>query len=395
MKRPGNGWWVRSFIFLAVLFGAVASAASLPEPATDADYRSYPSAWARLGQVLFYDRVLSGTYRVSCATCHHHDRGSSNGARLDGREETVGDALATGGHEAYNALKPSARAAPTLFNLGAHEFKTLFLDGRVSEVDGTFASPVGSELPKGLRDILAVQALFPTITGDELVGTVDNDLKAAARDSNRAVWDVLVARVRDLPEYVPLFTAAFMDVHSASDISIDHIANALSAFVGSEWRSDGAPFDRHLRGEDGALSGQQIHGMALFYGEASCAKCHSGTFQTDHQFHASAILPPKIVDDVQKTDVRFLFGRFNVTGLLSDVGKVRTPSLRNVARTPPYGIAGAVDGLAEVLDHHHGQDLPPRDRAALVAYLESLTDPKALRGRLGKPHSVPSSLALD
>ena len=45
---------------------------------------------------------------------------------------------------------------------------------------GGFISLVGDRLPKGLADVLAVQSLFPTVTGDELIGVVDNDIKTAS-----------------------------------------------------------------------------------------------------------------------------------------------------------------------------------------------------------------------
>ena len=63
------------------------------KPLTDADFRKYPEAQVRLGQLLFYDRVLSGTYRVSCATCHNHDRASSNGFLLPGRKALEGEVM--------------------------------------------------------------------------------------------------------------------------------------------------------------------------------------------------------------------------------------------------------------------------------------------------------------
>ena len=68
------------------------------------------------------------------------------------------------------------RNAPPLFNLGAREFTTLFHDGRV-EVDpdhGTgFNTPAGDDLPTGLDNVLATQAMFPVTSGTEMAGQVD------------------------------------------------------------------------------------------------------------------------------------------------------------------------------------------------------------------------------
>ncbi|MEE9375787.1 MAG: cytochrome-c peroxidase, partial [Rhizobiaceae bacterium] len=163
-----------TLIGVCLLLTGVVLSAELPKPIIDQDYRNYSTPQIKLGQVLFYDRVLSGTYRVSCATCHNHDRGSSNGFRLDGKDTaTGGDDLAINGLAVYDALKPSSKHAPTLFNLGAKEFTVLFLDGRVArDKKGNLISPSSGQLPSGLRDVLAVQALFPAVTGDELIGKV-------------------------------------------------------------------------------------------------------------------------------------------------------------------------------------------------------------------------------
>ncbi|MFD0917682.1 cytochrome-c peroxidase [Pseudahrensia aquimaris] len=394
------------------------SAQTLPMPVSEQEYRPVEPAKARLGQMLFYDRVLSGTYRVSCATCHNHDRGSSNGYRLDGAPEMTFDEMATNGVSPWAPFAPSSRHAPALFNLGAYEFDTLFSDGRVQLKDGQLIVPPEAKLPDGVTDVLAAQSLFPTITSDELTGTQGSDL---AQSNHSAIWDALVARVADLPDYTPFFNAAFDDVAASQDIRIDHIANALGAFVASEWRSDNAPFDRYLRGDATALSMQQQRGMKLFYGEAGCNVCHSGSFQTDHGFHAAFLTAPQHKSEAEKGDRPRWLGRMNVTGDAKDLMKVRTPSLRNVARTAPYGLAGQYETLEELMRVHAGgfdavkigsyrpadsdteMDIRVRrvERASLeeqkdlIAFLESLTDEAGLAGRLGKPEAVPSSLAID
>ncbi|MEL7274698.1 MAG: cytochrome c peroxidase [Pseudomonadota bacterium] len=420
---------------LAFGLGGWAFAGSTPSPVKESDYRSYPEAQVQLGQKLFYDRVLSGTFRVSCATCHNHDRAGSNGVPLPSVVLEKPDDFATGGLPLYDALKPSTRHAPALFNLGATEFTRMFSDGRVVETPrGLFAH--NSVLPGGLKDVLAAQALFPAVTGDELVGSVDSEVKEAASRGQDAIWEALAARVRDLPDYWPLFEAAFPDLEKPEQITISHIANGIGAFVGTEWRADSAPFDGHLRGDKAALSGQQVRGMALFYGKANCSSCHSGPFQTDHGFHGTG-MPLWRFDEPFDTSedgkiLPPLPGRGRVTGKVEQRYHFRTPSLRNVAATAPYGWAGSHENLADfVADHMQPEGVatafvaqriggfsPPDDLAKIVdrlesaitikpvslspaeqddllAFLDALTDKAALKGRLGKPDDVPSSLALD
>jgi len=418
---------------IAVIFPWSVWAGDHPPPLQDSGYRSFPPDQIKLGQLLFYDRILSGTYRVSCATCHHPDRASSNGLRVDRKPSVREDLLAVNGLPVYDALKPSAKHAPALFNLGAREFTVLFGDGRVSRrLDGSFVSPAGSELPKGLRDVLAVQALFPAVTGDELIGRVDNELKDIRRLGHRPVWNALAARLGDIPDYWPYFRAAFPKLASRDQISIVHVANAISAFVATEWRSDNAPFDAWLRGNTAILSESQMRGMELFYGKARCASCHSGPFQTDHDFHSVATPLWSAVEDGLAADKDFHRDRFSQTGDDRDRFRRRTPSLRNVEWTPPYGHAGSFADLSEMLRAHldppaglssfvqrrmkgkrvpvrtaalvqemskrnelEPVDLTDQDFSDLIAFLHALSDEDTLPGKLGRPDEVPSALALD
>ncbi len=419
-------WLIGFWLVSAVLaFGE-----ELPKPIQDGDYRTYTSAEIKLGQLLFSDRILSGTYRVSCATCHSFDRASSNGFRLDGMVPVEGDDLAINGLPLYDVFKPSAKHAPTLFNLGAKEFTVLFSDGRVArKKNGQFIAPAANELPDGLRDVLAVQALFPAVTGDELVGNVENEISAVAHLGNAAIWAALTKRVQDLPDYWPYFQAAYPRLKRRQEISIVEIANAISAFVGSEWRSDQSPFDAYLRGDDSALNAQEKRGLKLFYGAAQCSDCHSGSFQTDNQFYFAPNSFWRF--DVEKNERTgdINLGRYKVSGKENEKFKIRTPSLRNVARTAPYGHAGGVESLRKMISLHleperalqemqsdivrlgltedvsnASQNLKYKGKVDLrsdivindlLAFLEALTDKKSLTGRLGKPKDVPSSLVLD
>lgn len=422
-------------LFCVLGLSGWAFAGSLPQAVTDSVYRSYSDAKVKLGQKLFYDRALSGTYRVSCATCHNHDRAGSNGVPLPSAVLEKPDEFATGGLPLYDALKPSTRHAPALFNLGAKEFTKMFSDGRVAAGESGLSAH-DSVLPKGLSDVLAAQALFPAVTGDELVGSVDSEVKEAASQGQAAVWEALAARVRDLPDYWPLFEAAFPSLDGPEQITISHIANGIGAFVGTEWRADQTPFDAYLEGDQNALSAQQKRGINLFYGKANCSTCHSGPFQTDHKFHGTG-MPLWRFDEPFDTSeggkiLPPLPGRERVTGKTEHRYHFRTPSLRNVTVTAPYGWAGSHETLADfVADHMQPQGVatafvaqriggfsPPDDLAAIVdvlesnitirpvslspaeqgdllAFLEALTDKAALEGRLGKPDDVPSNLALD
>jgi cytochrome c peroxidase len=361
---------IKTLIFTALTLQAVFSTAFaahyLPMAITDEDY--YPEASQakiELGKFLFYDKILSGNRNISCATCHHPLAGTGDGLALPIGEGGLGLGVTRDtGHGANAVHERVPRNAPHVFNLGAREFTAMFHDGRVavdySQPTG-FASPAGEQLPHGLDNSLAVQALFPPTSGAEMAGQPgENSIANAAAEGWLAgpegVWGQLAERLRNIPEYVSLFQVAYPNqITNAEDIQFKDAANAIAAFEATAWRADNSRFDQYLRGNKQALSRQERKGLKVFYRKASCASCHSGKFQTDQAFHAIAmpqVGPGKGHNSEGYFDGYEDFGREAVTGDPADRFKFRTPTLRNVALTAPYGHAGAYDTLESVVRHH-------------------------------------------
>jgi len=359
-----------SLVFAGLAFqlavGSANATQNLPMAVVDSDF--YPAASAakvELGKALFYDKILSGNMNISCATCHHPMAGTGDGLALPVGEGGLGLGVTRDtGHGSDAVHERVPRNAPHVFNLGAQEFSVMFHDGRVfpdvNEPSG-FASPAGAQLPQGLDNPLAVQAMFPVTSGAEMAGqTGENSVADVAAVGQLGgpggVWDQLAQRLQNIPEYVSMFQAAYPGgVVNASDIQFKDAANAIAAFEASSWRADGSRFDQYLRGNKHALSKQEKHGMKLFYGDANCSSCHSGKFQSDQGFHAIAmpqVGPGKGNNSNGYSDGREDFGREAVTGNPADRFKFRTPPLRNVALTAPYGHAGAYDSLEAVVRHH-------------------------------------------
>ncbi len=333
----------------------------LPPPATDVDFYDDGApldAKVELGKVLFFDKILSGNKNISCATCHHPLADTGDGLSLPVGEGGVGLGVTRNTGDGVPERVP--RNAPTLFNLGAKEFVNMFHDGRVAP-DPThpsgFLSPAGDDLPLGLDNVLAVQAMFPVTSGTEMAGQLGENRVARAAFAGvlagpNGVWEILSERLRQIPEYVDLFKAAYPGVVlQAADINFVHAANAIAAFEAKTWRATNSPFDRLLAGDNTAMSKQAIDGAKLFYGSAGCATCHSGTFQTDQQFHAIAV--PQIGPG--KGDGPFGYEDFGLERTTLDPAdryKFRTPSLRNVAQTGPWGHDGAFNSLEDIVRHH-------------------------------------------
>lgn len=347
--------------------GAGADAPVLPAALQDSDFH-YPreagSVLFELGRDLFFDPILSGNRNISCGTCHDPGRGTGDDRALPigeggegfGRDRTAGEGV---------SMRVPRNAQP-LYNLGAKAYTNLFHDGRVELLaDGGFRSPAGRHLPEGLDNALAVQALFPLLSPAEMAGRNGENpvATASAQDRLTEAWALLAGRVATLPGYADRFVAGHDDIDSADDISIRHIANALARFQAQAFRADDSRFDTVLRaGSDASLSASERRGLRLFYGRAGCADCHSGPLLTDHQFHAIA-MPQIGPGKGHGHDASFRRtqgfadrledeGRHAVSFSAEDLFKFRTPSLRNVALTGPWGHSGAYQRLEDVVRHH-------------------------------------------
>ena len=427
-----------------ILTSLEVSANKLPLPLDDSDYRSVNENEAKLGQLLFYDPILSGNKEVACATCHHPSLGTGDGLSL-----SLGDGGKGLGNKRivdYENLPEQRvpRNAQPLFNLGAKQFKTLFHDGRV-QVDlsrpSGLRTPLEEEMVKGFSSIISAQTMFPVLSADEMAGHYsENEISEAVRrgtlTGKGGAWDLISKRVQAIPEYSDFFTDTYDHIETAQDIKFTDISNAVAAFMEFEWRSDTSPFDDFLQGRlDLGIS--QEKGMELFYGKANCSSCHAGALFTDHQFHATGqpqVGPGKAARF--QSHSRDL-GRFRVTGNIKDKYAFRTPSLRNVELTGPWGHAGAYNELEAFLSAHidpylalanydksnvtltkyDTNDWKIMDDASevkaiadsitikpvmisegevtdLLAFLGTLTDTKAQKGRLGIPETVPSGLKI-
>ncbi len=448
-KRPQDGRQKhplkRVSVAHAFCISLLAVSAHAVEPIRPADFHAVDPAKAKIGQLLFYDKILSGNKNISCGTCHHHDHAGTDALSLGIGEggKGVGPKRTTGSGPDRIA-KRIPRNAPALWNLGHQSVDILFHDGRLSVSDlygNGFNSPAEEWLPAGLETIVAAQALFPLVAQFEMAGNPkENEIAGAVHDRIDAAWPILAKRVRTLPAYGDMFVDAFETVQTPEDVTIVDIGNAIGAFIASEWQSFDSPFDDWLVGA-APLPADAERGRALFFGKAGCAACHAGPLFTDQSFHAlglPAFGPGRTRRfDPYARDV----GRMGESDRLVDAYRFRTPSLRNVALTAPYGHNGAWPTLEGMIRQHlnpqaarsgwtpEKANLPPApwlasidfviqedDRemarqaaktdidlvalsdpeiADLVAFLHALTGKSALDRPLGRPETVPSGLPVD
>lgn len=193
-------------------------------------------------------------------------------------------------------------------------------------------------------------------------------------------------KLRKIKGYKPLFLNAYGDTH----ITEYRILHALSIFqqtVSSHYTT----FDFFVGGLSSRLSDQELLGMHLFRTKARCINCHNGPLFTDGQFH-------NLGQTFYKDSLREDLGLYNTTKNPEDVGKFRTPGLRNVTRTHPWFHRGQFTHLVPVLVFYNTAfNVPPptaeqrkdplfpklsplikplgltgTEQAAIIAFLESL-----------------------
>ncbi len=336
----------------------LAAPLGLPEVPVPADNPQNP-AKIELGKQLFFDTRLSADGTVSCASCHQPQR-----AFTDGRPTAVG----IGG-------QVGPRNAPTVLN--AAYATSLFHDGRAATLEDQALGPLTNPIEHGLPDLQPVLALL-------------------RRD----------------PDYRRLFRQAFGIAPEQAEPG--HVGKAIASYERTLVCGD-SPFDRYLYGgEENALSESAKRGLRIFRRKGNCANCHeiglNDALFTDNRFYNLGVgfarLKPRFARFVdaykraargEKIDPAAVYGpreraelgRFLVTGQVADIGKFRTPTLRNISLTGPYMHDGSQKTLADVVEYYDrgGEPNPFLDPAIyplhltqaekndLVAFLRSLANP--------------------
>jgi cytochrome c peroxidase len=317
----------------------------------------------RLGQLLFFDRILSGNRNIACATCHIPFASTTEPIPLSIGEGAAG----VGPTRTLDAGAILPRNTPSLFLSEGTE--SLFWDGRVERGGEGILSPI--EQPPGIATPLEALVLVPIVdraemrgqVGDTAVGGLPNEL--APLEDPVAIAQAVFGRVRAIPEYEALLHAAF----PGEEHSFRHLARAIVRFQVELWDRQDSAWDRFdLHGEP--LEPEADAGRQLFFGDAGCARCHSDADFGSPTFHNLGVPPfgPGIGDDGLDE------GRFEVTGEVADRFAFRTPPLRNVRLTGPWMHNGAYATLEAALRHH--------------------LDPSGAWDRYDRSQ-LPSSLALD
>lgn len=298
---------------------------------------------ATLGRVLFYDKRLSTNQTISCASCHQQAHGFA-----DPRRFSVGFDGSTG-----------TRHAMRIANDRWYQRRHFFWDERANTLEDQVLLPIQNPVEMGMS------------------------------------LTALTNRLAAEPFYTNLFGRTF----GATNVTSDRLSRALAQFVRSII-STKSKYDAGVSNNFANFTAQENLGRQIFLGQvsnppnppATCAACHG----TDNFVPGPAL---------NNNGLEFPYvdlGVGGITGNAADNGKFKVPSLRNIQLTAPYMHDGRFASLAEVVEFYdHGVvdnpnlspplRLPPppgqtvgpvrrlnlttAQKAALVAFLKTLTDP--------------------
>ncbi len=283
-----------------------------------------------LGRKLFYDPILSGDGTQACADCHLSENAFTDDKQFS---EGIDGSIGT-------------RNSMPIFNVAWNINEKFFWDGRAISVE------------------------------DQAFGPVANPIEM------KNTWPNAVASLQTTNTYPDLFLEAF----GTSTIDSVLVTKAIAQFERT-LISGNSRFDRHFLGED-VLTDSEINGFNVFMDETKgdCFHCHGSNTNplwTDNIFHNNGL-------DATFEDT----GLAIVTGDPLDIGKFKSPSLRNLAYSAPYMHDGRFATLDEVINHYSeglvfsetidplmkaiaagGVHLSEEDKADLKAFLLSLSEP--------------------
>jgi cytochrome c peroxidase len=261
----------------------------------------------QLGRRLFYDPILSGDSTQSCSSCH-------------GIKGSFTDNLAVS--KGIDGLF-GRRSAMSLYNI-AYAGNALFWDGRAKSLEDQAGKPV-------------------------------EDVKEMHN-----TWDQVLVRLKRHADYPARFRKAF-GISDRSEITKDLATKAIAQFERILISSGTTKFDQFKLGNKDAFDDEETDGFAMFFDsgsllglpDAQCFHCHG----TDALVEGNNFFNNGL-DTATAFNWLHDVGKFEVSGLNSDKGKFRAPTLRNIAMSAPYMHDGRLKTLEEVLDMYsadHGK----------------------------------------
>ena len=299
-----------------------------------------------LGKKLFFEKMLSKDNSISCGSCHQPQNSFND----------KGEKFSTG----VNGTLGIRNAMP-LFNLAW-----------VSVTSQRFNW-------HGSAATLEEQAFEPVRNSKEMKET----------------WLNVVSKLQNDIVYPELFKKAFKTEIIDSNLVVKAIAQFERTLISGNSRMDSYVSEEFANIDvpgDSFLTNQEKRGFTLFLqeGKGDCAHCHVDQYNplwTNNEMANNGL------------DANPDSGLAQITGLVSDIGKFKTPSLRNLVFTAPYMHDGRFNSLEEVVDFYNTgvqnsptldanqkpRNMNTQEKADLIAFLKTLTDSNFVNNSAFRP----------
>jgi len=296
-----------------------------------------------LGKFLFHDTRLGhnsfkeeGQYSYSCASCHHSKAGFQSGIRQGIGEGglgfgTIGELRRRDPEYDENEISVGFIRAPSILNVAYQS--VLGWDGRY----GAGGDNAATSSSWSIQDGSIVNELG-------YVG-VESQAIAAMQE-----YRMGVEAITGIQEYQQMFANAFPELDTNGIINDTTAALAIAAYERTVTTSE-APFQKWLRNDPLALTGDQLKGAILFFGKAQCSTCHSGPGLSDGKFHAlgfNSLSGVGIVED-SFNQQRLERGRGRFTGDETEEFKFKTPQLYNLKDPLLFGHGASFFALKDLI----------------------------------------------
>jgi len=272
-----------------------------------------------LGHALWFEKRLSGGTDRSCYSCHANEDGNGGATPV---------AIGSGG-------KTLTRHSPVIWNVGYWN-NAGYWDGRAKTLEDN---------AKGAWGLANMGAAPGADTPEKIT----------------AALDAKAAEVAAIPELKPLFEAAY----PGTPIKTDSVTSALAEYMRTLICKDTA-YDKFAAGDKTALSEEQQRGLDLFLGKGKCATCHAPPFFSTAMgveggaYFNVGIGTSGVPED--KVDI----GRMKVSNKPEDWAAFKPPSLRNVAKSPPYFHDGSVGRLEDAVKLMASGGIANKNKSALL-----------------------------
>jgi cytochrome c peroxidase len=292
-----------------------------------------------LGKKLFYDNVLSGDGKRSCATCHQADKAFTDGLKTS---------LSVSGINVR-------RNAPTLINAALQP--ALFYDTRVSYLEDQAGDVINNK--------------------DEMHGSLEQ----------------VILFINNNKQYKKLYEK----VYPNQKVTETQIKNAIASYMRSLVALN-SRFDRYMRGNKGAMNETEKYGFNLFMGKGKCGTCHftplfNGNNPPAFSKTDAEVLGVPATTDTINPALDDDEGKYALYKVPIHKHAFKTPTLRNIELTTPYMHNGIYRSLEEVIEFYNrgggnglglkveNQTLPAerlnltgKEKQAIIAFMKTLTD---------------------